>query len=82
MWQTSKKKRKRKEAQTVKETTLKCLLRVLDSQKAHAAARPEDPIQAAYYLGIRMAINAAYSETYTQGGFIDIDKNGKHFITR
>lgn len=66
----------------MKEATLKYLLRVLDSQKAHAVARPEDQIQAAYYLGMREAVNAAYSEAYTQGGFIDVDKNGKHFITR
>lgn len=66
----------------MKDATKNYLLRVLDSQLAHVKRRPDDELQMMYYLGMKEAVDAAMSEGYTQGGFVTVDENGKHSISK
>lgn len=70
---------------TISKRTVTQMLKVLDNQLIHARAFDNANSKAAerqlaYYDGMRTAVEFMLTEGYFSHSFIDIDKDGKHFL--
>ena len=69
----------------ISKRTIVQMLNILDNQLVHAKAYDNAKSKAAecqlaYYDGMKTAVEFMLTEGYFSHSFIDIDKDGKHFL--